>query len=150
HHYFRAFTEQDPQTVEGRKLMYQAERLRKAAEPDRAIAMYTEAFDVWKKVLARYEDFRKDDFIQEQTYEAALNYHDLVREHRGLQVRPALEAAGVLTEGLSAAQAAFSPALIAFGLLHGLVDDPKSLPLPVLGPLDGTMPNGERWVRYDT
>jgi hypothetical protein len=146
HHYFRALTEQDPQTVLGRKLMAQADRYRDRAVPEEAIKTYQEAFKVWKEVLTRYPDFRQDEFMQEQTYEAELRYLDQIREHRGLQLRPALITQGVLTEGVDALQAAFSPAQFAVAIVHALVDDAKGLPLPVPGPMDGPGPDGKPWL----
>jgi hypothetical protein len=149
HHYFRAYTEQDPETVKGRKLMAEADRLRKSGASDRAIETYQQAFDVWKKVLEKYPDFRKDDFIQQETYEAELNYLDVIRLQSGLQIRRSLIAPGVLTEALSILQG--SPVLgqIATGLLQEVVDDPKILPLPVLGPFDGVGPDGQPWISPD-
>jgi hypothetical protein len=150
HHYFRALTEMDPQTVNGRKLLFQAERFRKAAIPDRAIDTYAAAFAEWKKVLERYPDFRQDEFIQEETYEAELRYLDLVREHLGVRVRPALYVQGGITEAVSALQDAAAPAQLAIVLLHGVVDDSKVLPLPVLGPMDGPGPDGQPWISPGT
>src|SRR5262245_1960285 len=149
HHYFRAYTEQDPETVQGRKLIAEADRLRKSGASDRAIETYQQAFDVWKKVLEKYPDFRKDDFVQQETYEAELNYLDVIRLQSGLQIRRSLIAPGVLTEALSILQG--SPVLgqIATGLLQEVVDDPKVLPLPVLGPFDGVGPDGQPWISPD-
>jgi len=146
HHYFRAYTEQDPETVRGRKLIAEADRLRKSGASDRAIETYQQAFDVWKKVLTKYEDFRKDDFIQQETYEAELNYFDVIRLQSGLQIRRSLIVPGVLTEALSLLQGSPVLAQLSTGLLHEVVDDPKVLPLPVVGPFDGPGPGGQPWI----
>jgi hypothetical protein len=149
HHYFRAYTEQDPETVKGRKLMAEADRLRKSGASDRAIETYQQAFDLWKKVLEKYPDFRKDDFVQQETYEAELNYLDVIRLQSGLQIRRSLIVPGVLTEALSLLQGSPVLAQISTGLLQEVVDDPKVLPLPVLGPFDGAGPDGQPWISQD-
>jgi hypothetical protein len=149
HHFYRAYTEQDPETVRGRKLMAEADRLRKSGASDRAIETYQQAFDVWKKVLTKYEDFRKDDFIQQETYESELNYLDTIRLQSGLQIRRSLIVPGVLTEVVSLLQGSPVLAQISTGLLQEVVDDPKVLPLPVLGPFDGVGPDGQPWLNPD-
>ena len=146
HHYFRAYTEQDPETVRGRKLMYEADRLRKSATSDRALETYQQAFEVWKKVLEKYPEFRRDDFVQQETYERELDYLDVIRIQNGLQIRRCLVVPGVLAQALSALQGGPVLAGLSVGLLHEAVDDPKALPLPVLGPLDGVGPDGQPWI----
>ena len=93
HHYQRAFAEQDPDAIQARKLMFEAERLRtKENEPDQAITAYARAFQIWIKVLSnpQYADFRNDSFILEGTYVSELKYLDLLRQRMGPQLRPAL------------------------------------------------------------
>jgi hypothetical protein len=151
HHYYRADFERDRQAVQARKLMFEADQLRRAAEPERAIETYQTAFSLWKDLLGRdrYRDFRNDSTIQEDMYETEVRYLSLVREHRGAQLRPPVVAAGVLSQGLSALPGAAFPGRPALGLLYGLVTDQRSLPLPVLGPLDGVDASGQPWIAPD-
>jgi hypothetical protein len=151
HHYYRADAERDPQAVQARKLMFEAEQLRKAAEPERAIETYEKGFALWRDLLGRerYRDFRNDSFTQEETWETQYHYLELVREHRGVQLRPALEVAGVLSEAAAGLSASAFPGQLGLGLLYGLVTDQRTLPLPVLGPFDGTDRNGQPWVTPD-
>ncbi len=152
HHYYRADAERDRDAIEARKLIYEADQLRRAAEPERAIAMYLKAFDVWKQFLARdrYREFRSDSETQGDTYEAELRYLELLRDHRGAQLRPALAAQGALAEGAAtlAGGGAF-PGQQAVGLLYALVTDSRSLPVPVVGPFDGNGPDGKPWIPHD-
>lgn len=84
HHYERARVEQEADTVQARKLFYQADTLRINASPREARAVYEEpkAMPAWRAILLRpgNEEFRKDDLIQEDTAEIELKYFDLVRE----------------------------------------------------------------------
>lgn len=141
HHYFRAFIEREPQTVQARKQFFEAKRAYKAADTDRALALYDVAFDMWKKVLLRSTDFRNDSGIQEDIYEQQMEYMTLVQENRGPQMRPALMTAGVLGSVLAG-----DPTSVAAGTMYGMVTDIRSLPLPLVGPLDQTAPDGKPWL----
>jgi hypothetical protein len=149
HHYYKADAERDPQAVQARKLVFEAEYQRaKLAEYEKAIETYQKAFDLWKDLLSRerYRDFRNDSSTQEEIWEAQYRYLQLVREQHGVQLRPALEVQGVLREGMAGMAAPAFPGQTALGLLYGLVTDQRALPIPVLGPFDGTDRNGQAWV----
>ena len=150
HHYFQAMAEKDPETVKARKLLYEAERLRKAAEPGPAMQTYQEAFALWKKQLEQYRDFHDDSMIQEETYEAQLHYLDLVQEHRGEQLRPALMVQDLLAELSVGPGGGSLPAQVAAGFVHGFVNNTRALPLPIVGPFDGTDSQGVAWIAPET
>jgi hypothetical protein len=151
HHYYRADFERDERTVQTRKLLFEADKLRRAAEPERAIETYQTAFAQWKDLMAgdRFRDFRNDSFTLEELYETELRYLGLVREHRGVVLRPPVVAAGVLGQGLAAVAGSPFVGQTGLGVLYGLVTDQRSLPLPVLGPLAGTDAKGMPWIPAD-
>lgn len=142
HHYFRANAEQDPATVQGRKLFFQAAQLRRVAEPDQAMKKYEEAFSAWQGVLVKYKDFRDDGGVQDEIYEHQLDYLNLIQDNRGQQIRPALIVQGILTEAATPGPAA----ALAVGLLYDRVRDTRSLPLPIVGPMDKLAPDGKPWI----
>jgi hypothetical protein len=149
HHYIKANAEQDRETAQARKTIDRAETFRRAAEPERAIEAFEKGFDQWKAVLVRHPDFRKDWSTQEDLYESEVHYLDLIQDHRGEQLRPALTFQGLMTAAAAAAAGAGSPAQAAAGLMYRLVTDGRALPLPVLGPLDGTDTAGQPWISAD-
>ena len=91
HHYNRAFVEAKDETIKARKLFYEAETLHlKNADP-RALKKYQhpDALKAWReKVLLGNKEFRRDPFIQEQTYEIQLKYLDLYTEQNGNALTP--------------------------------------------------------------
>jgi hypothetical protein len=148
HHFYRADAERDRDLIQARKLMYEADQYRKAAEPERAADTYQQAFDKWKSVLGRenFKEFRGDQNTQEESYEAQLRYLEVASEIRGPQLRPALIARDVLAQGMADATGAAFPGRIGLGALYGLVTDVKSLPLPLQGPFEGLAPDGRPWI----
>jgi hypothetical protein len=140
HHFIKAQAEQDRETGQARKTIDRAERFR--GEPDRAIETFEKGFGQWKAVLLRHPDFRNDESTQEELYESEVHYLDLIQDHRGEPFRLALTFQGLAT----AAAGAGAPASAATGLMYQLVTDGRSLPLPVLGPLDANAPDGQPWI----
>jgi hypothetical protein len=96
HHYQRARVEAEAETVNARKLFHRAEALRLTADLGEALAVYEGkpeegrpgAITLWKKVLLKdgHRDFRRDDFIMEQTYETEIKYLELVNEQLKLRL----------------------------------------------------------------
>jgi hypothetical protein len=145
HHYVKAEAEQDRETALARKTIDRAETARRAAEPERAIEEFQKGFEQWKQVFVRHTDFRDDVSTQEEVYETEVHYLDLIQDHRGEQIRPALAIDGITAAVAGAASGGGVP-LIANGLVYSLVTDGRALPLPVLGPMDGTDNNGRAWI----
>lgn len=148
HHLAKAMTEQDPETVQARKSFFEAERFTKLAEPDQALTAYEKGFDLLKKVMSnpRYADFRNDGITLEETLEKELTYLDLLRKNRGAQIRPAVVISDLILYGAAAAQGDASPGTAAAAFLYAAVTNPRSLPVPLVGPLDGYDPSGQLWI----
>jgi hypothetical protein len=110
HHYFRALVEAREDTVIARKLIFQAEMLNLSGSPQRALDKYNTPHPLllsdkdkekarteddkpyvllaWRdKVLGRNEEFRRDDFIQEQTCEMEMKYLDLYNSVNGRHLK---------------------------------------------------------------
>lgn len=148
HHFVRAFSEQERDVVEARKLMYQADRLRnKENEPDRAIDAYRKAFALWVKVFSNplYKDFRNDSNTLEEIYETEIKYVDLLRQRLGPQLRPIISATEFLGTGAAEAAGGALPGTMAAGIFYSTVTDAKMLPIPITGPMDGNDPTGDPW-----
>jgi hypothetical protein len=150
HHYVKANAEQDRETAQARKAVDRGEEFRRAAEPERSLEAFDDGFARWKKVFTAHPDFRNDDSTQEEVYESELHYIDLVRDHRGDQLRPFLAFQGLATAAAASATGIASPGPAATGLAYQLLTDPRALPIPVLGPLDVPDNNGVPWIRPDT
>jgi hypothetical protein len=149
HHFVRAATERDRDAVQARKLMFEAERLRnKENEPDRAIEAYNQAFALWMKLLSnpQYSDFRHDPAILESTYEVIVKYLSLVQQRLGPQIRPAIVVSELLRYGAGGALGGESLGSGGLLTLYSIITDPKSLPIPVLGPMDGEDAKGLPWI----
>ena len=145
HHYYRAYAEVDPITIQARKYFFEANRFRLAQEPDRAMDAYSTAFEQWKKVLARYKEFREDTSIQEDMYEIQIQYTDLIAKFRGPRLRPLFVAEGLLAQTAATLTGA-PPFVVLTGAIHGLTPGTKPVPIPVVGPLDQLDPDGRAWI----
>ncbi|HEY7424374.1 MAG TPA: hypothetical protein VH682_09120 [Gemmataceae bacterium] len=80
HHYNRALVESREETVLGRKTFFEADALRLRNRDFRALQKYQEPNGLrsWRdKVLLTNTEFRRDNFIQEQTFEVQIKYVDL-------------------------------------------------------------------------
>ena len=109
HNYVRAKVEKEPQTVRARKLFYQAEALALTGSTVESLQTYQDpakdtgnvlgglnALDAWAKILEKEDDFRRDDLIEEQTYETELTYMDVLnRALPGNEMKAQLGAAAV-------------------------------------------------------
>src|SRR5207244_2759523 len=100
-----------------------------------------EALTAWRKILIDHPDFADDSMIQEDGYEAQLNYLELAQEARGRRLKPLL----ILQDYL--AQAATRPPGIPLWLPSILIH--RSTPVPFLGPLDGLDKRGRPLIPPD-
>lgn len=144
HHLYRAEAEKDNDTVKARTLFYDANRLRKEAEPERAMTRYEQGLEQWIKVLKKYPKLREEhtlSTVQEDVYEYQVNYLDLVELHRASTLRPSLIVGDFLNQGSASLVAGLPMATI-----WALPPVPKPLPLPLVGPLDASAPDGRPWV----
>jgi hypothetical protein len=150
HFMTKANAEKERETGQARKAIDRAEEFRRAAEPERAIEAFEDGFKRWLAVFRAHDDFRNDDLTQEEVYEAELHYLDLIRDHRGEQLRP------VVTYFQSMAMAATasaggvaSPAPAVAGLAFGRTADARPLAIPFRGPLDQPDDQGVPWIKPD-
>lgn len=151
HFMTKANGEKDRETAQARKAIDRAEEFRRAAEPERAIEAYEDGFKKWEVVFRRYDDFRNDDATAEEVYESELHYLDLIRDHRGEQLRPLVAYfESMATAAAAAAGGVASPAPAVAGLAYGRTSDPRQLPIPFLGPLDQPDDKGVPWIKPDS
>jgi hypothetical protein len=92
HFYVTSKVEKEERTVKARKRFHEAEDLRLAGSPDRALAAFEQpdAVAAWRKILLDNQDFRKDSAIQEQTGEYQYRYLNLFNDLVGRPYRKAL------------------------------------------------------------
>lgn len=82
HFYHKTSVEHKEDTIRSRKAFFEAERYRRTAQSLRALERYVETLPMWRRVLRENKEFRRDQFIQEETYESQLRYLNLAREDR--------------------------------------------------------------------
>jgi len=82
--------ERNPETVTARKYLYNADRLRRSEDPERAIPMYQKGWELFTQVLLAYPDFARLPTVQEDLYESQLNYNFYVQKHRTEVFKPLL------------------------------------------------------------
>jgi hypothetical protein len=142
HHYFRAQAEMQPEMVQARKDLYEAEQLRLAAK-SQALPRYEQALQDWRdKVLAKYQELLSDDILMEDLYEAELNYLQFFLDSpQGRQLKQGLFVQGFLGQ-------AGSPAVADQLLSLSEMLRPQAVRAPLLvAPLDGKMSDGQRyWI----
>ncbi len=82
--------EQDPLTVEARRVLFEAEQARKSAANSKAIRDYVRGLSIWREVLAKYPEFHRpdrSDKTEEDTYEYELELANLLREDGSVRRR---------------------------------------------------------------
>jgi hypothetical protein len=123
------------------------------AEQDAAIKTFEQAFDMWKKLVAKpeYVEFRNDAQIQEDVYEHQMKYIDLLldNEDRNTAYHTSQTVADVLAQGLLPLSGAFVPVGVDVGYLRSQapIRAQRLLPVGLRGPLDGNAPDGQPWVK---
>jgi hypothetical protein len=130
----RTRIEEKAETVKARKLMYQADQLRIVYQD------LTQALDkldnpaclqAWREILEQYPDFRKDEFIQEQTFEVELKYIRLFRRLNENTLAPDMALLAALGQSVAGAPASADWTLL------GLFSRPQLQPeFEVVGPFD--------------
>src|SRR5262249_45142605 len=71
-----------------RKLLFQAEQLRKLSLTPQAVARYEQVWPRWRELLLQYPEFRRTGSIQEDTYEAQLRYLRVLQTEQAARLRP--------------------------------------------------------------
>jgi hypothetical protein len=141
HFYFVSQVEQDPKAVQARKDFFTADQLRKSGEREAAMDVYRRAMPEWRDLLLAHREFRRDDNVQEDTYEVELRYLGLVRELMGRDLRRLLIEEDYLTQALVR-----PPTLVPYLPSPYLV---RQIELPLVTPLDGDDPEGVPLIKYD-
>ncbi len=73
-HLAQANAERQAQTLQARKLFFQAEQWRALGDPVKALAIYEEAWPLWIQVLVAHPEFANLFTLQEDTYDLQINY----------------------------------------------------------------------------
>jgi hypothetical protein len=105
HFYYEAETESEPQTIQVRKELYAADQFRKAADQEQALEAYRQALPRFAKILQAHSSHLKDPNTQDDTFELATRYLDLVDDLHGPRLKQLLVVQDLAT------QAAFRPPL---------------------------------------
>jgi hypothetical protein len=87
-HLTQTDAERDPETVMARKLFYQAERFRRAEDPERAIPLYQQAWKLWTQVFLAHPKFAQNSLVLEDLYETQIRYNFYVQKHRSEVFKP--------------------------------------------------------------
>jgi hypothetical protein len=152
HFLFLSEAEREPETVRARKLLYQADQLRRNAQYKQAIARYQAALEQWKQVCAKHYSFRSDNAIQEDLYEKILPYVFRLREDSDAQQERMLAEAqlalvgqfgGLIAAGGSSPAAAVGSCYPFTASRHAAATlSPSALPPP----LDDVDAAGDPWI----
>jgi len=153
HFKYQALAEKDQRMVDVRKLMFDAERLRRTANFEQAIRKFREAFErlcgnsaLGKRgLLEEYPNFRSDSDVSDNLYEKHLVFLRLMEDHQGLAMRARMTAVqlfsfyalGGIGDNLGGAYAA---------LLYQGTKRPRELPSLFFAPLDGKDSQDRPWV----
>jgi hypothetical protein len=93
-HFNRSLVEAKPETVDGRKQFYTAERLRWDASVVPSLQKYAAALPFWRdKVLLKNKAFRRNYFIEEESYDWEYRYLRLWHEQFGKDLKVRLASA---------------------------------------------------------
>lgn len=79
-----------PETVTARKYFYNADRIRKAEDPERAIPLYEKAWGLMTEVLLSHPRFARLGNVQEDLYDIQIPFNFYVQKHRGEVFKPML------------------------------------------------------------
>ena len=103
HHYTRPRIERTPEATTARRLFYEAEGLRMQGVPDRPLEIYRrpDAMQAWLDILLKHPEFRRDTFIQEQTYEVQLSFLLVLSRQYGQQGRGSATQGSAVLEAVS-------------------------------------------------
>ena len=89
-HYYATMAERAKDAVTGRKLFFQAERLRRFDDgsPELALEKYEQAWPFWINVLLQNPKFAQQGLTQEDSYEWQLKHIRLTQSQRSNLLRP--------------------------------------------------------------
>jgi len=143
HFYFVSQVEQDAKAVKARKDFFAAEQLRKTGDRELALETYRKAMPEWRDLLLAHKEFRRDDNVQEDTYEVELKYLGLVREIMGKDLQQVYLAQYCLSQAL-----ARSPTILPYPSFSSSYQS-REVEVPLVGPFDGLDEEGVPLLQYD-
>jgi hypothetical protein len=73
-HYTKIEGERYRETVQGRKLYFEAENLWEHADAEGAMIKYSEWIKTWKDLLEKHPSYRENETVQEESYERQMKY----------------------------------------------------------------------------
>jgi hypothetical protein len=127
--YFKTMIEAEKTTIDMRKTLFEAERLRKTGDREQALAKFISALPILRQILLSEKGLRLQQLIQEDSYAIALQARQLFIEIYGNRVREL----SVLADYL--AQATIRPGLGVRWCPN--VMGARDFYLDILTPLDG-------------
>ncbi len=153
--YLQSQAEQQRDTIEARKWIFEANRLRKQLDLVDALKAYQTAFELWKRQLEanpKYH-FHHLERIQEEIFRWQMDYLDLLRQQNGPAVRDALFQMQALLGANSLLPGGYAIPMHCWGWSVALqekdaVSARQSLvPYMFVGPFDGLTPTSRLpWV----
>lgn len=82
HFFYKTMVEAKTDTIRARKAFHEADRLRNTGQAPGALRLYSRTIPEWRKLLRDNKEFRRDQFIQEETYQTQQRYLELARSDR--------------------------------------------------------------------
>jgi hypothetical protein len=150
YYFASAKAEADPRTVQARKTLWKADQARRVADRNKALELYTDGLEQWKRVLLNHPDFHRPDIstrTEEETYEYELEYIRLLARASP----PALQAEVNKTARAMQAAIPFLPDPFPDSGRQWPADVIESLKWEaaerVLSPFAQPMPTGGPWVQ---
>ena len=131
----KSLVESEADAIKVRKLLFEAEQLRKSGDWRRAIAKYGEAFPKWRDLIKVHVDYSRDENQQEDMFENVIHYLELMERAHGEQIK------GLMLFVDYLGQAGFRPPPIVGYLPPPLF--PRAARPVMLTPLDGVDAGGQ-------
>jgi hypothetical protein len=138
----KSLVESEGDAIKVRKLLFEAEQLRKSGDWRRAIAKYREALPKWRDLIKVHNDYSRDENQQEDMFENVIHYLELVDRAHGEQIK------GLLLFLDYLGQAGFRPPAVV-GYLPPILFPREAHPL-ILTPLDGVDEGGQPLISQDS
>lgn len=144
---YSAQAEMDPQAIEARKLKFEADRARRQSDPEQAIRLYRQSFDLWTQILERYPRYRDLNRVEEDTYEGQIDYVATLNDWYGPQLREQI--VGIMSSAFAGSTPQSGP-LTLMVLPNNLerlgIDYRSKVPVNFSGPFDGLDRSGRPWI----
>ncbi|TMQ35656.1 MAG: hypothetical protein E6K70_01020 [Planctomycetota bacterium] len=137
----KSLVESEGDATKVRKLLFEAEQLRKSGDWRRAIAKYREALPKWRDLIKWHIDYSRDENQQEDMFENVIHYVELMDRAHGEQIK------GLLLFLDYLGQAGFRPPAIV-GYLPPVLFPRENHPI-ILTPLDSLDAGGQPLISQE-